>query len=77
MFFVSYRPGQELPRAIPISRAEAATRLFANALNPLAHPGDGLDGVLQIASRSSSFELITNDLAQTCAVVKHTVESLK
>jgi hypothetical protein len=77
MFFVSYRPDQELPRATPISRAEAATRLFANALNPLAHPEEGLDGVLQIATRCSSFELITNDLAQTCTVVKQTMDSLK
>ena len=77
MFFVSYRPDQDLARAIPISRAEAATRLFANALNPLAHPGEGLDGVLQIAARCSSFELITNDLAQTCEAVKQAIDDLQ
>ena len=76
IFFVSYRPDQESPRAVPISRTEAAVRLFANALNPLAHPGEGLDGVLEIAARCSSFELVTNDLTQTCAVVKQTMESL-
>jgi len=77
MFFVSYRPDHESPRAMPISRAEAATRLFANALNPLAHPGEGLDGVLEVAACCSSFELVTNDLAQTCAVVKQTMEGLQ
>jgi hypothetical protein len=76
IFFVSYRPGQK-PSAIPISRAEAAVRLFANALNPLAHPGEGLDGVLEIAERCSSFELVTSDLPQTCAVVKETMASLR
>src|SRR5262245_3158570 len=77
VFFVSYRPEQKLPCAIPISRAEAAVRLFANALNPLAHPSEGLDGVLEIAARCSSFELVTSDLPQTCTVVKETMASLR
>ena len=77
IFFVSYRPDQEFPRAMPISRTEAAARLFANALNPLAHPGEGLDGVLEITARSSSFELVTSDLTQTCAVVKQRMENLR
>ena len=77
IFFVSYRPDERSPGATRISQAEAATRLFANALNPLAHPGEGLDGVLEIAARCSSFELVTNDLAQTCGVVKQTMESLQ
>ena len=77
IFFVSYRPDERSPKATRISQAEAATRLFANALNPLAHPGEGLDGVLEIAARCSSFELVTNDLTQTCGVVKQTMESLQ
>jgi hypothetical protein len=76
IFFVSYRP-DGTPRVRPISRTEAAARLFANALNPLAHPGEGLDGVLEIAARCSSFELVTNDLAQTCALVKQTIERVE
>jgi hypothetical protein len=76
IFFVSYRP-DVTPRATPISRTEAAARLFANALNPLVHPGEGLDGVLEIAARCSSFELVTNDLAQTCALVKQTIERVE
>ena len=70
-------PTRGFPRARPISPAEAAARLFANALNPLAHAGEGLDGVFEIAVRCSSFELVTNDLAQTCAVVRQTMESLR
>jgi hypothetical protein len=77
IFFVSYRPDLKSPRAMPISRTEAAARLFANALNPLAHPGEGLDGVLEIAARCSSFELNTNDLGQTCAVIRQTMESIE
>ena len=77
IFFVSYRPDLKSPCTTPISRTEAAARLFANALNPLAHPGEGLDGVLKIAAGCSSFELVTNDLAQTCALVKQTMESVE
>jgi hypothetical protein len=77
IFFLSYRPDLKSPSATPISRTEAAARLFANALNPLAHPGEGLDGVLEIAARCSSFELVTNDFAQTCALVRQTMESVE
>ena len=77
IFFVSYRPDLESPSATPISRTEGAARLFANALNPLAHPGEGLDGVLEIAARCSSFELVANDLSQTCAVVRQAMESVE
>jgi hypothetical protein len=73
IFFVSYRPDLNSPSATPISRTEAAARLFANALNPLAHPGEGLDGVLEITDHCSSFQLATNNLAQTCALVKETM----
>jgi hypothetical protein len=77
IFFVSYRPDLKSPHATPISRTEAAARLFANALNPLAHRGEGLDGVLEIAARCSSFELVTNNLALTCALVKETMVSVE
>jgi hypothetical protein len=77
IFFVSYRPDLESPSATPIGRTEAAARLFANALNPLAHSGEGLDGVLEITARCSSFELTTNDLGQTCAVIRRTMESVE
>src|SRR5262245_54862039 len=33
------------PGIRPLSAGEAATRLLPHALNPLAHPGDGLDAV--------------------------------
>jgi len=77
IFFVSYRPDLKSLYTKPISRTEAAARLFANALNPLAHPGEGLDGVLEIAARCSSFELATNNLALTCALVKQTMVSVE
>lgn len=49
-----------------LSPAEAAVRLYASALNPLAHSGSGLDPALQLASTVPAFELPTADLADTC-----------
>jgi hypothetical protein len=76
IFFSRYRPEASAPALRPISSAEAATRLFANTLNALAHPGDGLDGAVAIATRTSSFALCTADLPATCALVKTTLERL-
>jgi hypothetical protein len=59
-----------------MNRAEAGTRLFANALNPLAHPREGLDAALEIAASCSCFELTSNDLMETCCVVRKTMETL-
>lgn len=58
-----------------VSSAEGGVRLFANALNALAHPGAGLDDVLRIGTKSACFELFTaSDLSATCTLVKTTLE---
>ena len=76
IFFVRYRPEATGASVRPISSAEGGARLFANALNPLAHPGAGLDGAIEIATKSACFELFTSDLPSTCALVKTTLERL-
>lgn len=48
--------------------AEAGARLYTAALNALAHPADGLDVVLGIASRVDCWRLETADLARSCAL---------
>jgi hypothetical protein len=75
VFFLCYRPGTVGPSARLITHGEAATRLYANSLNPLAH-GDGLDAVLRIARHCQCFELVTVDLASTAALVSATLERL-
>lgn len=67
----SSRPGIER-----ISKAEAAARLFANSLNPLAQSGGGLDGVIEIAKKNVCFRLTIGDLSATCALVKNTLQGL-
>jgi hypothetical protein len=76
IFLLRYCPGAFGPAVPPISRTEVGMRLFAHALNPLAHPGDGLDGAIAIATRSACFALATADLPDTCALVIATLQGL-
>lgn len=74
VFFLDYHPGTLDPSVRRVTAGEAAARLYANALNPLAHPGDGLDGAIQIATGSRCFELATADLTRTCALLRATMD---
>ena len=64
------------PTIRSITKGEAAARLYANALNGLAHEGDGIDGAIEIARRHLCFELTIGDLPATCALVKNTLQDL-
>jgi hypothetical protein len=75
-FFLHYRPQAAEPQIWAISKAQAVTRLFVNALNPLAHPEAGLDAAINMATQSVCFELYTTNLAKTCPLIKKTVEAL-
>ena len=61
------RSGALPSRPNPVTRSSAAARLFATALNPLAHAGDGLDAAVAIAQAIPCFELDTSSLPQACA----------
>ena len=76
IFFLQYRPEAPAPVVVPLSKAEATARLFANALNPLAHAGDGLDGAIEVCTRVASVKLFSADLAATCALVRATLKGL-
>jgi hypothetical protein len=68
---------QAVPRATarPMRAAEAATRLYVNALNLLAHPGAGLDAVIEIARSARSFEVGRSDLASMSMAVRAAVST--
>jgi hypothetical protein len=76
LFFLQRQPETAQPVVQSISKAEAAARLFANALNPLAHVGDGLNGAIEIASSVASMNLFSADLTATCALVQATLKRL-
>jgi hypothetical protein len=73
LFFLRYQPRSSGPVLRSLSGAEAGARLFAQALNPLAHAGDGLDGAIAIATKCVCFELVTADLSATCALLRTTL----
>ena len=58
-----------------ISSGEAAARLFAQALNPLAHPQDGLLAAIAIARKVPCFRLRSADLLSTCDLLRTTLSS--
>lgn len=74
ILFLRYCPTAAQPEIRTLGKAEAAARLLANALNPLAHPGAGLDGAIAITRRYTCFALYTADLTATCTLVKATLE---
>jgi hypothetical protein len=71
--FLRYRPDLDRPAIRPMGAAEATARLYVQALNPLAHPGDGLDAAIAIAGRARCFGLETAALDATCALVVSTL----
>ncbi len=70
VFFLRYDPDAVQPSATPISKAAAGARIYSNALNLLAHSRYGLDAAVTIADNSACFELVTNDLQKSCALIK-------
>ena len=76
IFFVRFIGEISEPVLKPIGKAAAAARLFTNALNPLAHTGDGLDGAIAIVSKTRCFELLSSNLKPTCELIKSTFLSI-
>ena len=71
--FLRYRPDLDRPAIRPMGAAEATARLYTQALNPLAHPADGIDAALQVVRGVRCFGLETADLDATCALVVRTL----
>ena len=71
--FVQYDPAASGPAIRRLTAAEAGARLYANALNPLAHEGDGLDGAVRITQTQPCYDLVTADLPATCALLTQTL----
>jgi hypothetical protein len=74
--FLERRPEEPSPVLEAISSGEAVARLFAQALNPLAHREDGLSGAVAIARGVSCFKLRSADLHSTCDLLTNTLSCL-
>jgi hypothetical protein len=68
--FVRYSPGHGAALLRPISKGEAAVRLYKGALNQLARPSFGLDDTLSLIRRAECYELLA-------AGVEETVQALR
>jgi energy-coupling factor transporter ATP-binding protein EcfA2 len=66
IFFVSHREEQSGDAVRRMGAAEAAARLYAHSLNPLAHAGKGLDPALRLAESIPAFRLDSRELADAC-----------
>jgi len=73
MFFVEYKADADTPVIEEAGHAEAATRLYPNVLNALAHDKDGLAAVVQLTKHVPCFRVDAADLAATCIMIRDTV----
>jgi hypothetical protein len=70
IFFIQYKADACRPDMRAVSSGESAARLYANALNQLAHTNVGLNAAGHIASGVRSFVLETADLPATCSLIR-------
>lgn len=68
--FVRYDPQARTPSVDSIGPGEAGARLYANALNPLAHRSSGLTEAARIARSCRSFRVSTADLRQSAELIQ-------
>ena len=59
-----------MPTLRRLRSPEAAARLYAETLNPLAHAALGMDAVVSVASRVPCFVLSLGDVAATSALLR-------
>jgi len=73
LILLKYCPNEEsAPSLVPISKGEAAARLYTQALNPLAHKDDGLRGAVAISRAADCYALYSADLRSTCELLTRT-----
>ena len=70
VIFVRHDRTLSAPRWRSVGQAEASARLYAQALNALAHPGRGIDAVVNVATRVPCFALDTADLGASCELLR-------
>lgn len=73
IFFLDFCAEAKWPAVRNLSSGEAAARLFAQALNPLAHIEDGLAGAAALAENVPCFYLYSADLRLTCELIAKTL----
>ena len=73
--FLVRNESSQVAEAAPISKGEAATRLYSNGLNQLAHANDGLTTAARIASMGRNFLLNRGTRKSNLSAVKAIIEN--
>lgn len=76
IFFLS-REEASNTYVVRIDAAEASVRLYSNALNNLAHAGEGLDAAIQLSSKIPCFRLQLGELTQVGKAIRTVLADLK
>jgi hypothetical protein len=74
VFLLKYQPDLPAPEVRAIGPAEAGARLYANALNALAHADHGLDAAARIAEHVACFSVSSAGLPSTCRLIRAAFE---
>jgi hypothetical protein len=74
LFFVRHVPGLAAPLLGQISPGEASARLFVHTLNSLAHPNQGLDATVRVASHVPGFMISTASLSASCDAIRRAMD---
>ena len=75
IFHLNHVSPETVPALEEISAGKSAALLYANALNPLCHEGDGLDAAVDIASRCRNFHVTSGALDKTAALILGNLDS--
>jgi hypothetical protein len=70
MIFLHRDEPTQAPSLRKISPAEAATRLYGNTLNALAHPDAGIDAAATLAAHAPAYHLQAGDIEATCNLLR-------
>lgn len=70
IFFVGHRHPENHPILSEVSPARSALHLYANTLNPLSHPNDGLDAIAKIVQQVPSYALNSTNLGAACTAIQ-------
>ena len=73
IFLLSRTHVSDVPDIHPLAPAEAAARLYVQALNLLAHGNRGLDAVMDVATRVPCFALTLAEPPASCALIEATL----
>ena len=75
--FLRHDPSREDTSFETLTPGACAIQLYAQTLNPLAHPNAGLAAVAAVAERTPAFQVVTGDLRLACGAIRERLGRLE